>query len=801
MNGWATQDSPWSNTGAALDTDTDIPAWRRPTPFPRNQAYPPVERPYGPVQPAPAQPSTAQPASAPPVPAPAPPGFVGERQPGYDVKPSGFVDARPSGFVDARPSSFADPRPAGFADARPSSFADPRPAGFADAKPSGFADARQPGEIPPSGDEAPSRRAEARPRYSDLLAHLTPPGAEQARPPAPRLEPAPFEPALFEPAPFEPPPGETTGSIGREAGLTSRAGRPTSLRSAEPTSPGLRPTEPTSPGLRPTEPTSPGLRSVEPTSPGLRSAEPTRPGLRAYDLPAPNSAPPYPYEGDLEEPPLPQQRAAVPLVRPAAPRADWTAPEPSTTDEPKPARPSYDPSSFPRRISYEPAPPPADPPGYTPPAAYAAFGNRPPAGGGTSGPADPGSRVLPQRVPAQPDVSRVPEPPLTEPTAETPALARIATHLRRGDVQPRERQEGFDVQAILAAVRGVDGVRDASLRSTPSGAHSLRLDLAEGADPAEVSRRVARLLQERMGLDAAMKGDAPIAPPAPAPLSPARPQTLPPARPQTLPPPRPQTLPPPRPQSAPPPRPQSAPPPRPQSAPPPRPQSAPPPRPQSAPPPRPQSAPPAPAPVSPSPPEERHRAAPDAERVTEPAPIAPPQPEPEHHKEPERPQEAATEHVGEVVPVDEPGPPRPLYPGEHPYPRVVIENVHVNTFGTDATVEVRLAVGGRSASGSASGPSVDGYLLRLCASATAGAVDQLLATSQHPDGPARCFVEHAAAVPFGNSQVAVVVMLLSCNGWVEQLAGSAVVTGDDRHAMVRATLAAVNRRLEALLSR
>jgi len=49
-------------------------------------------------------------------------------------------------------------------------------------------------------------------------------------------------------------------------------------------------------------------------------------------------------------------------------------------------------------------------------------------------------------------------------------------------------------------------------------------------------------------------------------------------------------------------------------------------------------------------------------------------------------------------------------------------------------------------------------------------------------------------------QVAVVVLLLSCGGWVEQLAGSAVVTGDDRHAMVRATLAAVNRRLEALLS-
>ena len=142
-----------------------------------------------------------------------------------------------------------------------------------------------------------------------------------------------------------------------------------------------------------------------------------------------------------------------------------------------------------------------------------------------------------------------------------------------------------------------------------------------------------------------------------------------------------------------------------------------------------------------------------------------------------------------------------MYLNEQPGPRVLIESVQVNSFGTDATVEVRLAVGEHSASGVATGPAVDGYLLRLCALATAAAVDQLLADSEHPDGPARCFVEHAAAVPFGPSQVAVVVLLLSCNGWVEQLSGSAVVTGDDRIAMVRATLAAVNRRLEALLSR
>ncbi|WP_245665159.1 Daple [Actinoplanes subtropicus] len=646
------------------------------------------------MQPTPAQPQPVQPASAPPVPAPAPPGFV---------------------------------------------------------------DAQQSGEIPPSVEpaaQAASRWADARPRYSDLLAHLSPPGAEQARPPAPRTEPAPYSQTAPQPAPQPVPPhprdlGETTGSI-------ARPGRPTSLRSIEPISP---------------------YESPAPVS--------------AYDPPTPNSAPPFPYEGDLEDtqPPPPQQRTAVPLVRPAAPaalRSDWAPPDPPPTppaaDEQPPAPPPYDPS-FPRRVSYEPGPA-AEPPGHQSRAAYAAYGSQPPAAGGPNGPVDPGPRisppadpgrrasgladpsprVLPQRVPAQPDVPRVPEPPLTEPTAETPALARIATHLRRGDVQPRERQEGFDVQAILAAVRGVDGVRDASLRSTPSGAHSLRLDLAEGADPAEVSRRVARLLQERMGLDAAMKGDAlmppmamPVAPPPPPPPAPVSPSA---------------------PVSS---RPRSAPP-----APAPAPMQAPAPIAQM-------SAPPAPPVEKPLERPVERSAERRFERPVE-QPVEPPIERPAETLRPE-PEEA------EVVPADDHRPTRPLFPGEQPGPRIVIENVHVNTYGTDATVEVRLGVGGRSSSGTASGPSVDGYLLRLCATATTAAVDELLAGSDHPDGPARCFVEHAAAVPFGNSQVAVVVLLLSCNGWVEQLAGSAVVTGDDRHAMVRATLAAVNRRLEALLSR
>jgi hypothetical protein len=299
-------------------------------------------------------------------------------------------------------------------------------------------------------------------------------------------------------------------------------------------------------------------------------------------------------------------------------------------------------------------------------------------------------------------------------------------------------------------------VRDASLRSTPAGAHSLRLDLSEGADPAEVSRQVARLLQDRMGLDAAMKGATPLAgatppAPAPAPLSPA-----------------------PAPRSAPP---SSAPPfPVPPVAVPPV--SAPPAAPASAPPAAQASAPPAPT-----------------------APFVPSQPNPTGRVVPATNYSSASGPIpGEAPAVVEPAPPRPLDIGERPGPRVMIENVRVNTFGTEATVEVRLTVNGQVAAGAAAGPAVDGYLLRLCAMATARAVDELLTHSDHADGPAKCFVEHAAAVQFGSMQVAVVVMLLSVGGWVEQLSGSAVIAGDDRHAMVRATLNAINRRLEALLS-
>ncbi len=338
-----------------------------------------------------------------------------------------------------------------------------------------------------------------------------------------------------------------------------------------------------------------------------------------------------------------------------------------------------------------------------------------------------------------------------EPPAETPELARIATHLRRDDEPAplRDRPEGFDVNAILAAVRGVEGVRDAALRRTPAGAHSLRLDLADGADPAEVSRHVARLLQERMGLAAAPRGlpgvpAVPVRRRATESRSEAG-ETRPSAEPR-------------------------------------RPSARPGGTRTETPPSRPETVPETTRRRRQSPAPNRGRAV-----VDEPGASG-------------SPATLGASYSGGQLTTTESAPSRPLDTGGAPGPRVVLDHVQVSTFGLDANVEVRLVAGDRNASGYATGPAVDGFVLRLCGVAAAAAIDELLYAAGPTAERGRCFVEHAAVVPFGNCEVATVVVLLVCDGWVEQLAGSALVAGDPRQAVVRATLAAVNRRLEALLA-
>jgi hypothetical protein len=106
---------------------------------------------------------------------------------------------------------------------------------------------------------------------------------------------------------------------------------------------------------------------------------------------------------------------------------------------------------------------------------------------------------LPRRVPAEPDVPAVPDPP-------EPGLSRIANYLREISDGPAEADfdipvyGGVDIMAVLELMRQVNGVRDASLRAGTSGVYTLRLELADSADPADVARVAAQLLANRLGL-------------------------------------------------------------------------------------------------------------------------------------------------------------------------------------------------------------------------------------------------------------------------------------------------------------
>ncbi|GHJ46215.1 hypothetical protein Cs7R123_35570 [Catellatospora sp. TT07R-123] len=445
--------------------------------------------------------------------------------------------------------------------------------------------------------------------------------------------------------------------------------------------------------------------------------------------------------------PLPTRPPVVPEPATPAPPLPAAAQQPPPERVPGPGRPdgragyaipAQDPLG---RAADGTAPQAAH--GAAPQAAHGAapqanHGAAPDAAHGAEPDADEDDEHLPQRVPGVPDV-----PPTTHPLAETdnhagtPQLDRIASHLKRDDLPAEQRPDGFDVDAVLKAVRGVAGVRDAALRTTATGAHHLRLDLAEGADPAAISRMVARMLQEQMGIDAAPAGGL-------LPRHPAQPAEAP-APTATLPAPRSGAG------------------------------AAPPPGltglPDHTDPPLRE-------------PRRRHpvtvpRRAPGELRGSERAPSLR-----AVSSEPELPQTAS---------------PPPLHTERDQGPRPIIEHVQTSTFGLDATVEVRLNTGNRTATGVASGPAVDAYVLRLCAAATAVAVDDLLREGTTTGESGRCFVEQATIVPMGSCEVAVVVVLLVCGGWVEQLAGSALVSGDPRRAVVRATLSAVNRRLAALL--
>jgi hypothetical protein len=126
--------------------------------------------------------------------------------------------------------------------------------------------------------------------------------------------------------------------------------------------------------------------------------------------------------------------------------------------------------------------------------------------------------------------------------------------------------------------------------------------------------------------------------------------------------------------------------------------------------------------------------------------------------------------------------------------RLSIERVQLVSAGLGTAVTVTLALDGRTLDGEAEGAATQTGLLRSVAAATLRAVEQIT------DGTVRFEVEHVEIARAGTDQTALVVITMLTGRSTERLSGASVVREDTREAVIRAVLAALNRRMEPLLA-
>lgn len=133
-------------------------------------------------------------------------------------------------------------------------------------------------------------------------------------------------------------------------------------------------------------------------------------------------------------------------------------------------------------------------------------------------------------------------------------------------------------------------------------------------------------------------------------------------------------------------------------------------------------------------------------------------------------------------------------PGPRLPPRPSISRLHLVSSGLDVNAAVTLSSGERSSVGEARGAASQTGVHRAVAAATLRAVEQLV------DGQVRFELEHLEITPMGAERTVLVSLTMLSTKGSERLTGAAVVREDVRQAVIRATLDALNRRLEMLLS-
>jgi hypothetical protein len=128
-------------------------------------------------------------------------------------------------------------------------------------------------------------------------------------------------------------------------------------------------------------------------------------------------------------------------------------------------------------------------------------------------------------------------------------------------------------------------------------------------------------------------------------------------------------------------------------------------------------------------------------------------------------------------------------PGRRP----MIERVHVVASGLTVTANVSLSVGARIVTGESTGTATQAGASRALATAALRALESLVA------GRAKFEMEQIE-FPAGSLPSALVSVTMATAEGGERLTGVAAVRGDLRQAVLRATLDAVNRRIDLLLS-
>jgi len=126
-------------------------------------------------------------------------------------------------------------------------------------------------------------------------------------------------------------------------------------------------------------------------------------------------------------------------------------------------------------------------------------------------------------------------------------------------------------------------------------------------------------------------------------------------------------------------------------------------------------------------------------------------------------------------------------------PRLLIERMQLETAQLGVAAEITLGLRGRQYTGRAEAAASPGSVNRAVAEATLRAVEAAV-------GPeVRFSLEHLATAPMGGERAYVAEVSVITRGGLERLTGVSSVREDPRQAVVRATLDALNRRVESYL--